>query len=109
VIVITGAIDIVANEKTAYIISNGNPMMSDITGSGCMLTALIAAYIVANGDRVFEATAAAVCAMGIAGELAFERLKKTGGGNSTYRNYLIDAIYELDGETLIRGAKYEIK
>lgn len=109
VIVITGAIDIVADEKTAYIIRNGNPIMADITGSGCMLTALIAAYLVANPGRVLEATAAAVCAMGLCGELAFDRLEKTGGGNSTFRNYLIDAIYGLDGETLMRGAKYEIR
>ncbi len=109
VIVITGAIDIVADEKTAYIIRNGNPMMADITGSGCMLTALTAAYLVANRGKSLEATAAAVCAMGLCGELAFDRLEKTGEGNSTFRNYLIDAIYGLDGETLMRGAKYEVK
>ncbi|WP_010250974.1 hydroxyethylthiazole kinase [Acetivibrio cellulolyticus] len=109
VIAITGAIDIVADEKNAYIIRNGNSMLAQITGSGCMLTAMTGAYLVANPGRVLEATAAAVCAMGLCGELAFERLEKIGGGNSTYRNYLIDAVYSLDGETLMRGAKYEIK
>lgn len=107
VIAITGAIDIVADEKNAYIIRNGNPMMSRITGSGCMLTTMAAAFLAANLDRTFEATAAAVCAMGVCGELAFDKLQISEGGNSTYRNYLIDAVYNLDGETLMRGAKYE--
>ncbi len=109
VVTITGAIDIVADEKKAYIIRNGNSMMADITGSGCMLTAMIAAYLVANPGKALEATAAAVCAMGLCGELAFDRIERTGGGNSTFRNYLIDGIYGLDGETLMRGARYEIK
>jgi len=30
-------------------------------------------------------------------------------GNSTYRNRLIDAIFRMDGDTLAKGAKYEIR
>ena len=37
-----------------------------------------------------------------------ERMQE-GDGNSTYRNRIIDAIYNMDGDTLERGAKYEIK
>lgn len=119
VIVITGAIDIVADEKTAYIIRNGNSMMADITGSGCMLTAMTGAFLAANVgckpsskaeiNRALIATAASVCVMGLCGELALEKIEKIGGGNSSFRNYLIDAVYNLDGDTLMRGAKYEIK
>ena len=29
-------------------------------------------------------------------------------GNSTYRNYLIDAVYNLSPEDLEKGARYEI-
>ena len=32
-----------------------------------------------------------------------------GDGNSTYRNRIIDAIYNMDKETLDKGAKYEIR
>jgi hydroxyethylthiazole kinase len=58
VIVITGAIDIVANAQKAYIIRNGHPMMSRITGTGCMLSAMIAAYLVSNPEHTLEAAAA---------------------------------------------------
>ena len=34
---------------------------------------------------------------------------KEGDGNSTYRNRIIDAVYNMDAETLEKGAKYEIK
>ena len=69
VIAITGAIDIVADQNKAYIIKNGHPMMSKITGTGCMLTAVIGSFIGAN-DNYLDATATAICAMGLCGELA---------------------------------------
>lgn len=108
VIAITGRIDIVADSKKAYIIYNGNAMMSKITGTGCMLTAMTAAFISVNQDDILGATAASVISMGLCGELAFNRLEKK-AGNSTYRNYIIDEVYNLTGETLENGAKYEVR
>lgn len=107
VIVITGATDIIANSEKAIVVRNGHPMMSKITGTGCMLSALIAAFVAANRDSIYEATVTAVCAMGLCGEKAFARMKKE-DGNSSFRNYLIDSVYNLDGVSLESGAKYEI-
>ena len=108
VIAITGAIDIVADSKKAYCIRNGHPMMSSITGTGCQLSAMTAAFVTANPDQLLEATAAAVSAMGYAGEVAYSRLTEM-DGNSTYRNYIIDAIYNMTPEMLEKGAKYEVR
>ena len=108
VVAVTGAIDIVADSRTAYRIRNGHPMMSAVTGAGCQLSALTAAFVAANPDRPLEAAAAAVCAMGLAGEIAFGRLSPQ-DGNGTYRNYLIDAIYRMTPQTLEKGADYEVR
>ncbi len=108
VIAITGAIDIVCNGEQAYVIRNGHPMMSAVTGTGCMLSAMVAAYVTANPDAALEATAAAVCAMGLAGEIAHDRLGEL-DGNSSYRNYIIDAIYHMTPDGLEKGAKYEVR
>ncbi len=104
---ITGAIDLVADAETCYVIRNGRPEMSRITGTGCQLSGLATAYAVANPDNKTEAVAAAVCLMGLAGEIGFANLQP-GEGNSTYRNRIIDAIYNMDAETLDKGAKYEV-
>ena len=108
VIAITGAIDIVADSDKAYCIRNGHPMMSSITGTGCQLSAMTAAFVTANPDYPLEAAAAAVAAMGYAGEVAHSRLNEM-DGNSTYRNYIIDAIYHMTPEMLAKGAKYEVR
>jgi len=107
VIVITSAIDIVADSETAYCIHNGDAMMSKITGSGCQLSAMMAAYISANKEDTLKAALACVCAMGLCGEIAQKRMSEQ-DGNSTYRNYLIDAVYNLSPEDLEKGARYEI-
>ena len=108
VVAITGAIDIVADRDTAYCIRNGNAMMSSITGTGCQLSALTAAFVTANPGHTLEAAAAAVCAMGLAGEVAHRRLTPL-DGNATYRNYIIDAIYHMTPQQLEEGANYEMR
>ena len=108
VVAITGKIDLVADANTCYVIRNGRAEMGKITGTGCQLSGMTAAFITANPDNVLEAAAAAVCAMGLAGEIAWSKMQE-GDGNSTYRNRIIDAIYNMDGKQLEDGAKYEIK
>lgn len=108
VIAITGAIDIVADSEKAYCIRNGHPMMSAVTGTGCQLSAMTAAFVTANPEHPLEAAAAAVSAMGYAGEMAHSRLNEM-DGNSTYRNYIIDAIYNMTPEILEKGANYEVR
>ena len=104
----TGAIDLVADGEKCYVIRNGRPEMSSITGTGCQLSGLMTAYLAANPDNHLEAAAAAVSLMGLAGEIGWAGMKE-GDGNSTYRNRIIDAVFNMDAKTLEQGAKYEIR
>ena len=108
IVAITGAIDLVSDGEKCYVIRNGRPEMGRITGTGCQLSGLTTAFLVANPDNKLEAAAAAVCTMGLAGEIGWSNMQE-GDGNSTYRNRIIDSIYNMDSETLDNGAKYEIR
>lgn len=108
IIAITGAIDLVADAERCFVITNGRPEMGRITGTGCQLSGMMTAFVVANPDAKLEAAAAAVCTMGLAGEIGWQRMQE-GDGNSTYRNRIIDAIYHMDAATLDAGAKFEIR
>ena len=107
VVILSGAQDIVTDGRIAYRVSNGHEMMRLVTGAGCMLTALVGAYLAANPGRALDAVLAAVCAMGICGERAFARLQP-GEGNASYRNHLIDAVYALTAQDLEREARYAV-
>ncbi|MDD3184451.1 MAG: hydroxyethylthiazole kinase [Anaerostipes sp.] len=103
VIVISGAVDLVVGKEHGYLVSNGHPMMSQITGTGCMLNGVIASFIGANQDCVLDATTMAVSIMGYCGEMAASRAE----GTSSFRMHLIDAMSQMTKEAFEKGCKIE--
>lgn len=108
VIAVTGAIDLVADHKTCYVIRNGRKEMGKITGTGCQLSGMMTAFISASPEHVLEAAASAVVCMGLAGEIGWSHMQES-DGNATYRNRIIDAVYNMTGTQLKEGANYEIR
>ena len=108
IIAVTGAIDLVSDGTRCFVIRNGRPEMGKITGTGCQLSGMMTAFVTANPQQPLEAAAAAVCAMGLAGEIGWNHMAE-GDGNSTYRNRIIDAVYHMTGGTLEQGARYEVR
>jgi hydroxyethylthiazole kinase len=108
IIAITGAIDLVADASSCYVIRNGRREMSTVTGTGCQLSGLMTAFLAANPDSKLEAAAAATILMGLAGEIAVKNLTAS-EGNASLRIRIIDAICNMTGETLEQGANYEIR
>ncbi|MDD4160152.1 MAG: hydroxyethylthiazole kinase [Synergistaceae bacterium] len=109
VITVTGAKDIVAGEKGLYIIRNGHPMMSRVTGTGCMLSAITGAFCAAGTSDLAAAAASAAAMFGSAGELAFKRLTLCGGGTSAYRSYIIDEVSNMTSEKMKEVMKIEVR
>lgn len=112
VIIVTGKTDLVTDGEKCYVIHNGHKEMSKVTGTGCMLSAIITAYAAANKDNIMdnivEAAAEAVCSMGIAGEIAYSMQKGT-DGNIALRGKIIDCIYNINKAVFEKGADYEIR
>lgn len=115
VIVMTGETDLVADAKRVCFVKNGHPMMGRITGSGCMLDGVIAAFLAAEAagtasgaEQMFWQTAYAVAAEGICGELAYEKTRSCGGGTATFRMHFIDAMSLLTDEDIRRMSRIEI-
>ncbi|MDB4886309.1 MAG: thiM [Gemmatimonadetes bacterium] len=100
VIAMTGAIDYVTDGHRVVTVSNGHEMMARVTGLGCTATALVGAFLGANDDP-FAATVAALATLGVAGELATEQ----SAGPGTLQVNLLDALYRLDEQTLLRCAR----
>lgn len=107
VIAVSGKLDVISNGRESCVLRNGCSTMARITGSGCMLTSLIGAFCGACGDH-FLAACAAMAAMGVSGEVAEEKRLRNKTGNATFRNDLIDAVFNLTEEQLRKGIHYEI-
>ncbi|WP_124098144.1 hydroxyethylthiazole kinase [Ruminococcus sp. Marseille-P6503] len=90
---ITGAVDTVSDGSRIVRISNGHPMLSKVTGTGCMTSGIVGAFAGAS-DNMLSAAAAGICAMGIAGELAYEKAGELGTGS--FHIAVIDALSKID-------------
>ena len=108
VIAVSGKIDVVTDGHQTILIRNGCPTMARITGSGCMVTTLIGGFCGAQKENVFQATSAAMIVMGVVGELADQRRIELKTGNATFRNDLIDAIFNMTEEEIEENQNYEI-
>ena len=105
---VTGAIDIVTDGHRTFWLRNGHPMMSRVTGTGCQLSALAAAFAAASPGQILASAASAVAAMGLCGQIAHRNLSPS-EGNASYGTRIIDAMYHLTPEILEKGANYEIR
>lgn len=109
IVAITGAIDVVTDGSKTYIIKNGHKLMSKVTGTGCMSTAVIGSFCGGNPNNILEATVTALCSMGLCGELSYEKISKLDEGTSSFKTYLIDFMSKMDYTLLSGGAKYELR
>lgn len=105
VVAVTGPTDVLSDGQRFAAVRNGHPLMSRITGSGCMLSAVIGGFCGASPERRFEAVAAALCSLGLAGERAAQRAE--GLGTASFRTALIDSLSLMDDATLAGGMKFE--
>ena len=106
VILASGPIDILSDGETTIAIDNGDEMMPYITGSGCMLSSIVGSCIGATNP--LEGTMLAALLMTIAGEKAKSKVDSENTGTGSFRAYLIDYLYKLDGQTLINKSNIEI-
>lgn len=105
----TGEIDIIASPTELFAIQNGHVMLESVTGTGCMCSALVAAFCAGSKD-VTAAAAAGVLAMCLAGEIAHDYVAANRGcGSGTFRVKLIDALNLLSPQDILqRGRIYEL-
>ena len=102
--VVSGAVDYVADATRVAEVHNGHPLMGRITGSGCMATAIVGAFLAVERDPFLAATEAMI-AFGIAGELAAAR----SAGPGTFRAHLMDAVAALDEATILACTRASIR
>ncbi len=92
----TGPVDLVTDGARVARIDRGHPLLAQISGSGCMVTAVIAACAAVEPDALAAAAAGLLC-FAIAAECAAE----TARGPGTFRAGLIDSLAALDARTVL--------
>lgn len=95
-VAVSGPVDHIITADDVRTVSNGTPMMTKVTGVGCALGAITAAFTACAppADAAFAATAVWT----IAAEVAIERAS----GPGTFAVEILDALHALGSEQLAR-------
>lgn len=97
VVAVTGEIDYITDGQQVIAIKAGDPLMTRVTGTGCALSAVVAAFV-ANCDTSDRLTAvASACAvMAIAGQQAAAKAK----GPGSFVPLFLDNLFLLNADAI---------
>jgi hydroxyethylthiazole kinase len=97
VVCVSGETDYIVYGDDITRVTNGHPMMTKVTGMGCIATALCGAFAAVN-HAFAEAASQAMAVMGIAGEMAAENAPGPGSLQVAFN----DVLYRLSEEDIRR-------
>ena len=97
---VTGPVDHVSDGERALAVANGHELLTAVTGTGCMSSAVTGCFVAVKEDTL-EAAAEALAAFGVAAEDAAGAAK----GPGSFHVGLYDALAALDPETLDSRAR----
>lgn len=106
VIAVSGPVDYVTDGTREAYVENGTPMLTRVTGTGCMLTSVIGCCLGA-GIEPFHAAILSLAAVGIAGERAEASLSGE-EGIGTFRIHFFDEMFHMNGKTLEQAGKVKL-
>lgn len=97
VIAVSGAVDYITDGIHEAKVSNGTPLLTQITGTGCMTASLIGCCLGA-GMSPMESAITALTAMGIVGEWAEDQIRE--GELGRFHQYLFDGLGQMNQKWL---------
>ena len=104
--VLSGARDYISDGKRLAVLANGTPLLPRITASGCLLSAVLAAFLaVAPANERFPAACEACASYAIAGEQAAAGLAPSQSGSFAAR--FIDALAAISAAEVAAAIRIE--
>ncbi|MGO1770086.1 MAG: hydroxyethylthiazole kinase [Microbacterium sp.] len=105
IVAVSGQEDLITDGADVVRVSNGHPLLTRVTGGGCALGAVVAAFLAVRGDTSpLHAVAAAHAAWGVAAERAAARA----AGPGTFAVGLLDELASLTEESLAESARLTV-
>ncbi|WP_138418874.1 hydroxyethylthiazole kinase [Aquibacillus sediminis] len=101
-VVVTGKQDVITDGETCYQVDNGDTLLTRVTGTGCLLSSVIAAFL-ATDERVVEAATSAVGFYNVAAEVAATHTSAPG----SFQVAFLDALYQLKSDIVEETIKLD--
>ncbi|MED1381413.1 hydroxyethylthiazole kinase [Bacillus mycoides] len=105
VAIITGQEDVVTDGERTILIRNGHPILTKVTGTGCLLTSVIGAFVAVEKDYV-KAAVAALTFYGVAAEVAASKTVENGPGS--FQIEFLNQLANTTSDDIEKYGKIEI-
>lgn len=103
-VVITGKDDVISDGETTYVVHNGHPILTKVTGTGCLLTSVIGAFSAIEKNLIMAAVSA-LTFYGVAAELAAQ--KTEGKGPGSFQIEFLNQLSLVAGDELNQYGNFE--
>ncbi|OWA36520.1 hydroxyethylthiazole kinase [Saccharibacillus sp. O16] len=104
-VVVTGKEDVITDGQTTYLASNGHELLTQVTGTGCLLSAVIGAFaaVAEPGSDTIKSVVEALAFYGLAAEIAAERTAPYGPGS--FQIELLNQLASVTPELVVDRAR----
>jgi hydroxyethylthiazole kinase len=103
--VVTGEVDVISDGSIVHSIANGHPWLTKVVGTGCLLGAVVGAFVAVERNDRLSAAVKAVSYYGVAGERAFVKSEEEGIGS--YQQAFLNELHLLTDEKVERVSRIE--
>jgi hydroxyethylthiazole kinase len=104
VVVITGKDDVITDGETTYIVHNGHPILTKVTGTGCLLSSIIGAFAAVERNLLL-ASVSALATYGVTAEIAAKQTAEEGPGS--FQIQLLNQLAKITSEEIQTNANVE--
>lgn len=110
VTLMSGKTDLISDGSRVIAVENGSELMPYVTGMGCVLGVLTGSFLSVTESSIsvrdpFDSAVSAAVTLGLAGEYAAEKYKKT-GSLSRFHGGIIDGLFAMDKNYFLESARY---
>lgn len=105
-VAVSGEVDLITDGRRVIRIANGDVLLTRVTGGGCALGAVMAAFLGAAHDSSTDALTA-VAAATLVYTVAAERAAATASGPGTFAVALLDALDAIGSDDILAAARVE--
>lgn len=106
IVVITGREDIITDGQATFLTSNGHPLLTQVTGAGCLLSSVIGAFtaIAESEEDLLGSIVEAVAFYGVAAEIAAEHTAHQGPGS--FQIELLNQLAQVTPDIMAQRAQF---
>ena len=103
-VIITGKEDTISDGRSTFLVRNGHPLLTKVTGTGCLLSTVLGAFAAVEVDTL-QATVSALTTYGIAAEFAAAKTAELGPGN--FQIEFINQLALISSNEIEQNSRFE--